>query len=394
MQHMAQVNEAGRKVCILSSVRPATEHRMMSKEGASLVRAGYRVSIIAPHPHDEVLSGIAIKAVPKFTSRFARMMRTPRYVYREALRQRADVYHFHNTELLLVGWLLKLHGKRVLYDVREDTPASILDTHWIPPWARPAVAWAIDIAEKFSGRMLDGIVAATPHIGQRFPRSKTVVVQNFPLLDEAFPASRPYLERSPLVLYIGTLIASRGVLELIDAMGLLSETLQARLAIGGEFETAELEQAARQKPGWKRTDYAGWQNRPGLLHLLSRARVGVVPLLPVPNNIDSQPIKLFEYMIAGLPVVVSNLPRQGAIVKEAQCGILVEPGQPQALAEAIQWLLEHPMEAQAMGNRGRQAILQTYNWNSQAQSLLHLYHRVTGGCAPLYLGDGNVTLDG
>ena len=70
---------------------------------------------------------------------------------------------------VLVGWLLKLHGKRVLYDVREDTPASILDTHWIPPRARPAVAWAIDIAEKLSGRILDGIVAATPHIGQRFP---------------------------------------------------------------------------------------------------------------------------------------------------------------------------------------------------------------------------------
>jgi glycosyltransferase involved in cell wall biosynthesis len=83
-------------------------------------------------------------------------------------------------------------------------------------------------------------------------------------------------------------------------------------------------------------------------------------------------------MLAGLPVVASNLPRQGEIVQEAQCGLLVEPGQPKALAEAIQWLLEHPAEAQAMGNRGRQAILQTYNWNSQAQLLLDLYRRVTG----------------
>jgi glycosyltransferase involved in cell wall biosynthesis len=380
---MPKANEASKKVCILSSVRPATEHRMLSKEGASLVRAGYRVTIVAPHPHDEVLSGIAIKGVPKFTSRFSRMVRTTWCVYREALRQRADVYHFHNTALIPVGWLLKLHGKRVLYDVREDTPAGTLDTHWIPPWARPAVAWAVDIVEKLSGRMLDGIVAATPHIGQRFPRSKTAVVQNFPLLDEAFPASHPYLERPPLVLYIGTIIASRGVLELIDAMGLLPETLQARLAIGGEFETSELEQEARQKLGWECTDYAGWQNRRGLLNLLSRARVGVVPLLPVPNNMDSQPIKLFEYMIAGLPIVATNLPRQGEIVQEARCGILVEPGQPQAIAEAIQWLLEHPMEAQAMGNRGRQAVLQTYNWNSQAQLLLDLYRRVTGGCIPV-----------
>src|SRR5262249_11520748 len=114
----------------------------------------------------------------------------------------------------------------------------------------------------------------------------------------------------------------------------------------------------------------------GLLDLLSRARVGVAPSLPTANAIDAQPIKLFEYMLAGLPVVASNLPRQGEIVQEAQCGLLVEPGQPKSLAEASQWLLEHPAEAQAMGNRGRQEVLQTYNWNSQAQLLLHLYHKV------------------
>jgi glycosyltransferase involved in cell wall biosynthesis len=385
-QLMTKANEAGKKVCMLSSVRPATEHRMLSKEGASLVRAGYRVSIIAPHPHDAMLSGIVIKAVRKCTSRLARIVCTIWRVYREALHQHADVYHFHDTALIPVGWLLKLHGKRILYDVREDTPAVIRDRYWIPRWARSTVAWAIDIAEKFSGRMLDGIVAATPHIGQRFPYSKTVVVQNFPLLDEVFPASSPYLERPPLVLYIGTMTASRGVLELIDAIALLPEILQARLALGGEFEPAALLQEAHQKPGWKRTDYTGWQNRCGLLELLSRARIGVVPILPTPNHMDSQPIKLFEYMIAGLPVVASNLPRQAEIVKEAQCGILVEPGQPKALAEAIQWLLEHPMEAQAMGHRGRQAILQTYNWNSQAQLLLHLYCRVTGGRVPVHCG--------
>src|SRR5215831_17065280 len=83
MKRMAQVNEAGKKVCMLSAVRPATEHRMLSKEGTSLVRAGYRVSIVAPHSHDEVISGISIKAVHKFPSRLARMVGTTWYVYRE-----------------------------------------------------------------------------------------------------------------------------------------------------------------------------------------------------------------------------------------------------------------------------------------------------------------------
>jgi glycosyltransferase involved in cell wall biosynthesis len=370
-------NRAGKKVCILSSVRFATEHRMLSKQGASLLRAGYHVTIVAPHPRDEVLSGIAIKAVHQSPSRVARLLLTSWWVYREALRQDADVYHFHDTALIPTGWLLKLHGKRVLYDVREDTPADILDKYWIPRFARPIVACAIDIVEKASGRIFDGIVAATPHIAQRFPKLKTAVVQNFPLIDEIFPTFQPYLQRSPLVLYIGTISANRGVIELIEAMGLLPPALQARLAIGGEFETSQLEQIARKKLGWQRTDYRGWQNRQGMLELLCCARIGVLPILATPNHLDCQPIKLFEYMIAGLPIVASNLRRPAEIVNQARCGILVEPGKPKAMAEAIQWLLDHPAEAQAMGNRGRQAVLRIYNWNSQAQLLLALYDRVT-----------------
>jgi glycosyltransferase involved in cell wall biosynthesis len=371
-------HEGSKKVCMLSSGRFATEHRILSKEGLSLKRAGYQVSIVAPHPRDEVISGISIKAVPKFPSRLVRMFGTTWYVYREALRQRADAYHFHNTELMPLGWLLKVHGKSVLYDVREDTPAFVSDLHWIPRWAQPAFALAIDIAEKLSGRILDGIVATTPHIGTRFPASKTAVVQNYPLLDETLPPAPPYLQRRPLVLYIGTLDASRGVLELIDAMDLLPEQLQSQLMIGGKFETGELEAKARLKAGWKCSEYKGWQDRAGMLDLLSRARVGVVPFLATPNNLDAQPIKLFEYMIAGLPIVASKLPQLAKVVQDTKSGILVEPGQPKALANAIQWLLEHPIEAQAMGDRGRQAVLQTYNWNSQARLLVDLYRRVTG----------------
>lgn len=371
-------HQPGRKVCALSSVRLATEHRMLSKEGGSLLRAGYRVTIVAPHPRDEVIDGIAIKAVPTSSSRFSRIVRSTWTVYREALRQQADVYHFHNVELIPMGWLLKLHGKRVFYDVREDTPADLSDKYWIPGWVRPLVVRAVDLAEKISGRILDGIVAATPHIGRRFPASNTVVVQNFPMLDEVFPPTSPYLERSPSVLYIGSISATRGVLELVDAMGLLPETLPARLVIGGEFDPAEMEQEARGKLGWKRTDYLGRQNRRGLLELFSRGRVGVVPFLSSPNHIDAQPIKLFEYMLAGLPVVASSFPRVAEIVKQAECGILVEPGKPEEMAEAIRWMLENPQEAMTMGMRGRKAVLATYNWNSQAQLLLQLYSKVTG----------------
>lgn len=373
----AGVTRQCRKVCILSSSRNATEQRMLSKEGDSLARAGFDITIVAPHSKDEVIRGIKIKALSANSSRLSRLFRATWSCYRESLHQDADVYHLHNLELIPAGWLLKLHGKRVLYDVREDTPADLRDKYWIPRWGQETIAGAVNIAEKLSARFFDGIVAATPHIGERFPASKTVVVQNFPLVDESVPSSTSYLKRSPVVLYIGTITPVRGLLQLIDAMGLLPRQIEAQLTIGGEFTPPELEQQARSSPGWIRTEYKGWQDRRGLLDLLSRARIGVVPFLSASNHTDCQPTKLFEYMRAGLPVVATNLQRVGEVIQKVGCGILVPPGDAQAMAEAIAWLLEHPAEAHAMGDLGRQAILQTYNWNSEEQRLLQFYCRLT-----------------
>lgn len=365
-----------KKVCLLSSVRKATEHRMLYKEGGSLRRAGYEVTIVASHPRDQVISGVAIKALPEFHSRFSRMVRKTWSLYHEALRQRADVYHFHDPELIPVGLLLKLSGKRVLYDVREDVPADLRDKHYLPRWARPVVATAADLAEKVAGRALDGIVAATPHISQRFPKRKTAIVQNFPLLDEDLPAGRPYRNREPLAAYVGSITPVRGVAELVDAMGLLPEDVPARLVIAGDFSPPSLLEMVSAKPGWARVEYLGWQQRAGLLEALQRARIGILSFLPAANHTDCQPIKLFEYMLAGLPIVAFHLPRIAEIIEQAQCGLLVEPGNSRELAAAIQWLLQNPEQAEAMGARGRKAVIETYNWNTQADLLLQLYRSI------------------
>jgi glycosyltransferase involved in cell wall biosynthesis len=367
----------GKSVCMLTSAHEATEDRILAKECQSLVRAGYKVSIIAPHPKDEIIFGIPIKALPQSTGRASRISRTLWHLYREAIRQRADIYHLHDPELILVGMLLKMRGKSVFYDVREDLPADILDKYWINPWLRVSIAKAAAATEFLAGRLFDGIVAATPHIAERFPKMRTRAIQNFPILDESdVPTSVPYRERPPLVLYFGGITAIRGVREMVDGMAFLPEGLQARLAIAGCFAPAELETELRQQAGWSRVDYVGWQARPGLLDLLSQARVGVVPYLPAANHTDCQPIKLFEFMRAGLPVVVSNLTRLTEIVTSADCGLVVDATKPQEIANAIQWLLEHPMEAELMGARGRKAVLDFYNWHSQAQDLLVLYRRI------------------
>jgi glycosyltransferase involved in cell wall biosynthesis len=115
-----------------------------------------------------------------------------------------------------------------------------------------------------------------------------------------------------------------------------------------------------------------------VMQLLATAQVGIVVDHPIPNYIDGYSTKMFEYMLAGLPVVASNFPLWQEIIGEAGCGLMVDPHQPEEVAEAIAWLLTHPDEAQKMGDRGRHAVLERFNWTIEAEKLLGLYSGLIG----------------
>jgi glycosyltransferase involved in cell wall biosynthesis len=315
--------------------------------------------------------------LPTPKNRLSRILASTPRAFILATREGADLYHFHDPELIPVGFLLRLLGKRVIYDVHEDLPRQILSKYWIPPILRAVVAKTAALAEWVAGKAMSGIVAATPAIAGRFPPHKTVVVQNFPLLSEfALGEAPPYRERPMWVAYVGGITAIRGAVEMVRAMEHLPEDLAARLVLAGTFSPPELEAEVRKLPGWSYVDLLGWQGRDGISRLLRRARVGLVVLHPVTNYLDSYPVKLFEYMAAGIPVVASNFPLWREIVEGEQCGLTVDPLDPKAIAEAVRWLLEHPEEAEEMGKRGRRAVLEKYNWEWEAEKLLDLYRRL------------------
>jgi len=126
-------------------------------------------------------------------------------------------------------------------------------------------------------------------------------------------------------------------------------------------------------PGWARVKYLRVLDRSSIANLLSRARLGLLVLQPEPNFWNAMPIKLFEYMAAGIPVIASDFPLWRQIIGEAGCGLLVDPQDPQAIARAMEYLLSHDAEAQAMGRRGRQAACELYNWKSEERILLNFY---------------------
>ncbi len=375
------------KVVHMTSVHTAVDIRIFHKECRSLARAGFQVTSIGSHCSDMVIDQVSIKSIKRDQSRLARMTRTVWRVYREAVKQGADVYHFHDPELIPVGLLLRARGKQVIYDLHEDYPKDILSKPYLPMWSRWTIAWMIKQLEIASCRHFSALVTVTPSIADRFLtiNKRTVVVHNFPSTKDLV-LNRPYQpweSRRQSVAYVGGIMTVRSIREMVKAMSLLPESLQATLELAGPHPDGEptVEELSSQ-PGWGRVLHHGFIDQTGTFEILHHVRAGLVLFHPIPNHMEAMPQKIFEYMGAGLPVIASDFPLWRRIIGDAGCGIFVDPQDPKAIAQAIEYLLLNPAEAEAMGRRGREAVLKNYNWDVQAEKLVKLYSElVSPPCA-------------
>jgi len=367
-----------KKICILTSVHGAFDVRIFHKEAKTLLQAGYKVTLIAQNDNNEVVDEIKIIALPKPINRFARIFGLPWRVLRLALYQCADIYHFHDSELILIGILLKISGKKVIYDVHEDLPQQIMSKYWMPYWIRPFIGLLAKFIELIGAFGFDGIIAATPYIAKKFPKDKTIIVQNFPLISEYNHYNKPqsFKNREPVIIYIGGVSVIRGAREMIKAIALIPKALKVQLILAGEISPLSLESELRKIKGWELINYIGWQSREGFKKILMKAKVGLAILHPTGNNINSYSVKLFEYMSAGIPIVGSDFPLWRKIVQDNGCGLLVNPLDVRVISKAIRWLLEHPQEAEEMGKRGRELIRKKYNWDREAKKLLDFYKKI------------------
>jgi len=366
----------------MTSVHTAVDPRIFHKECKSLVRAGFNVTVVGPFLGEKTPETIRVKAFRRERSRLARMTRSAWQTYRTARREDADIYHFHDPELLPFGLLLLLQGKQVIYDIHEDVPKDILSKEYLPPWVRPLISWIARKTEEGICRRFSALVTVTPSIADRLIRinPRTVVIHNFPyaeelILQEATPGN--WEHRSHCVAYTGGINAQRAIHEMVSAMALLPESLPATLELAGPADSAELNsEAIRRNPGWKRVRHHGMLDQRSTFQLLRTVRAGLVLYHPEPNHIESMPQKIFEYMGAGLPVIASDFPLWRRVIGEPRCGIFVDPTNPRQIARAIEYVLTHPRESEEMGRRGQAAVLERYNWNSEAQKLVQLYREI------------------
>ncbi|TFL15129.1 glycosyltransferase [Pusillimonas caeni] len=372
-------------VCHITSAHPRTDIRIFIKQCCSLAQAGYKVVLLVADGYgDEKQQGVNIFDVcPPSKGRLARMVSTVDRLFTAAKNVDADIYHLHDPELLRIALKLKKLGKCVIYDAHEDLPSQIAFKPYLSKLSRILLPPAIKQYEFYVTRNLDAIVAATPHIRDKFQtvNSNAVDINNYPLLQELYSSNLIYEVREARVCYVGSISEIRGIYPLVQSLPISGSSV--RLSLAGRFSETEVAAKARTLPGWQQVDELGHVDRHELKGLFSKSIAGIVTFLRAPNHIYAQPNKMFEYMSAGLPVIASNFPLWKEIIHGNECGLCVNPEDPKEIADAIHYLAANPQEIVRMGKNGRSAVERNYNWETEKEKLLALYqrlmHRIMGG---------------
>jgi glycosyltransferase involved in cell wall biosynthesis len=358
----------------LTSVHNRLDTRIFLKECRSLAAYGCSVSlVVADGKGDESRDGVAIFDVGAPSGRLRRMLETTRRVFEKAKLLNADVYHIHDPELIPTGLKLKQMGKAVIFDAHEDVPKQILSKPYLSKPAKVVLSATMGGYEKWACKKMNAVVAATPFIRDKFlsMNINSVDVNNYPLLGELSSEEVDWSQKRSQVCYIGGIAAVRGIHEIVAAMQHVKTDV--RLQLGGSFSEKSVENTVRNCFGWSRVDELGWLSRAGVSAVLKYSVAGLVTLHPTINYMDALPVKMFEYMSAGIPVIASNFPLWREIIEGNDCGLCVDPLDPRAIAEAIDFLINNPDRAEQMGRNGQCAVNERYNWNVEERKLLELY---------------------
>lgn len=365
-------------VCHLTSLHPATDNRIFGKQAVSLARAGYRVTVVGRHDREEVRQGVRIVPLSTPQRRGIRRLGAACRLLRLALRERADVYQIHDPDLVPVGLLLRLCGKKVIYDAHEDYRRNLLIRGNVPRLLRRPMAdlwWAF---ERVAARCFSWVFVADTCIGVYSATPRSTLITNVPPRSFLNIEPRHREDQNLQLLFLGIITRQRGIREIIAALDLLRDD-RVELHVVGSTEDPELLRVLESHP---KIVYHGWTPWEEVRNRLAEADVGLlifqpnVALLGVSGQGNT---KLFEYMAAGIPVLISDFPKLREFLDPIGACLAVDPTNPKRIAEAIDYLHENHGQRRAMGERGRRAVRDRYHWEREEKKLLAVYEDLLAG---------------
>lgn len=368
------------KVCHMTSAHPRYDTRILEKECTSLAKAGFQVYLIVNDDKaDEQVNGVNIVSTGmKFTSRKSRMTKGAKAVYKVAKDLDADVYHFHDPELLPYGLKLFKAGKHVIFDSHEDYFKQIKIKTYIPGLIRKPVAKFYYNYESKISRKIDAVIfpAAEPDGTTIFHgRSRReVIVGNLPILcdDRSVDVSKNIGLRT--ICQTGVLTAARGITEMVIA----GYRTKSKVILAGPIAESYKE-ILMNMPEYECVDYRGIVRHDEVLDIFRESAVGFSVLQNVGQygEATNLPTKVYEYASFGLPVIGSVTPPSlKEFLEKNNCGIAVNAANVDEIVNALDYLYNHADEAVSMGQNGKAAVERDYNWETDANKLVTLYKEI------------------
>lgn len=369
------------KVCHLTSTHGNHDQRILIKECVSLSKAGYEVYQVAQGEEGEYEGVHLVGTGETEKGAYNRLIKRPKKVYRLAKKLDADIYQIHDMELLPYAVKLKRQGKKVIFDYHEDFASRFADTDLLhlPRFIMKPLAKIYTSYEKRSIKKLDAMISVTPHICDRLKKinPNTVMITNYPIIDNViWGKESKYNKCSDYICFVGQVSTIQYSLDIaVQAVQNLTDV--NLLICGPERRTGDIAKLQALDDN-KKLKYAGIIKYEHLPEIILGARASLVNCLPSQNTMNKYGTlgvnKLFESMLCGVPVICTDFELWKDIIEKHHCGICVEPRNAEQLKSAIQYIIDHPEEAEQMGKNGRMAALREYNWGTQETVLLKLYN--------------------
>jgi glycosyltransferase involved in cell wall biosynthesis len=305
-------------------------------------------------------------------------------------RHRIEALHVHDLPYALaatvVGRWLRIP---VIFDMHEHYTAMLRMGFETPPHRRFRTLAApllglLGVEERIACRSAHAvIIVADEHrarvAGCGAPPDRIHVVTNTEDPDQfaGLPLDPAIAQRyadTTMILYIGVMNAHRGLETAIDALPRVIERIpNTRLVLIGDGPSRPgLQRRVAKRGLGDAVDFPGYQPFKSLPSYVNACAAGLIPHVSTPHTETTMPNKIFQYMILGRPVVVSNLRPLQRVIDDAQCGVSFQERDADSLAAALIRLHDADLRRQ-LGENGRAAVATRYNWPQTVATLLDLY---------------------